>query len=156
MVQFSRLRRGEIIATLSAVVLAVLMFLVPWESLAIPGGRHTGADAWTSFPTLRWLIAVVAALGLLLGYLQVTRQAPALPVALDTVLITLSALATVVLLIRLLTGDGTPQAGGFTGLAATAALSAGAFMSLRQEDGWVPGPDHPVEIVEPGRIRRQH
>jgi hypothetical protein len=99
---------------------------------------------------------IVAALGLLLGYAQATRHAPALPVALDTVLVTLSALATLVLLIRLLTGDGSPQAGGFAGLLATATLTAGAFMSLRQEDGWVPGADHPVEIVELGRIREQH
>jgi hypothetical protein len=155
-VQFSRLRRGEIIATFSAMVLVALVFLVPWESFGNPGGGHTSADAWTSFPTLRWLIVIVAALGLLLGYAQATRHAPALPVALDTVLVTLSALATLVLLIRLLTGDGSPQAGGFAGLLATAALTAGAFMSLRQEDGWVPGADHPVEIVELGRIREQH
>ena len=135
--QFSRLRRGEIIATLSAVVLAALVFLVPWVSFAQPRGGHTSADAWTSFPTLRWLILVTAALGLLLGYLQATRSAPALPVALDVVLVTLAAITTLALLIRLLTGDGSPQAGGFAGLVATAALTAGAFMSLRQEDGWI-------------------
>jgi hypothetical protein len=155
-VQFSRLRRGEIVATLSAVVLVALMFLVPWESFGDRGAGHTSADAWTSFPTLRWLILVVAALGLLLGGAQATRPAPALPVALDTVLVTLSALVTLVLLVQLLTGDGSPQAGGFAGLLAIAALTAGAFMSLRQEDGWVPGPGHPVEIVELGRIGEQH
>ena len=61
--RLSRLRRGEIIAALSAVVLLALVFLVPWVSFANPGGGHTGADAWTSLPTLRWLILVVAAAG---------------------------------------------------------------------------------------------
>ncbi len=148
MVQFSRLRRGEIIAALSALVLIVLVFAVPWVSFASPGGGRAGANAWTSFPTLRWPILITAALGLALGYLQVTRSAPALPVALGVVLVTLAAITTLVLLIRLLTGDGSPQVGGWLGLVATAALTVGAFMSLRQEDGWEPGPDHPVETVE--------
>jgi apolipoprotein N-acyltransferase len=147
-VQFSRLRRGEIIAALSALVLIVLVFAVPWVSFASPGGGRAGANAWTSFPTLRWPILITAALGLALGYLQVTRSAPALPVALGVVLVTLAAITTLVLLIRLLTGDGSPQVGGWLGLVATAALTVGAFMSLRQEDGWEPGPDHPVETVE--------
>jgi hypothetical protein len=146
-VRLSRLRRGEIIAALSAAALAALVFLVPWESFANPGGGHAGADAWTSFPTLRWLILVVAALGLALGYLQAAREAPAVPVTLDVILVSLAALTTLLLLIRLLVGDGSPQVGAFACLAATAALTAGAFMSLRQEDGWEPGPDHPIETI---------
>ena len=152
----SRLRRGEIIATLSAVVLLALMFLVPWVSFANAGGGHTSADAWTSLPTLRWFLLVSGILGLLLGYLQAARSAPALPVSLDVVLVTLSAVTTLLLLIRLVTGDGSPLAGGWAGLAAGAALTAGTFMSLRQEDGWTPGPEHPVETVELSRIREQH
>jgi hypothetical protein len=155
-VQFSRLRRGEIIATLTAVVLVALMFLVPWFSFANPGGGHTDADAWTSLPTLRWPILITAALGLLLGYLQVTRAAPAFPVALDVVLVPVAALTTIALLIRLLTGDGSPQGGGWAGLVAAATLTAGVFMSLRQEDGWEPGTDHPIETVELSQIREQH
>lgn len=156
MVRLSRLRRGEIIAVLSALALLALMFAVPWVSFASPGGGHAGADAWTSFPALRWLILASCALGVLLGYLQATRAAPALPVALDVVLVPLAAVTTVALLIRLLTGDGSPLAGGWAGVAASAALTAGTFMSLRQEQGWEPGPDHPVETVELSRIRGRH
>ncbi|MFZ1992520.1 MAG: hypothetical protein WAU75_00305 [Solirubrobacteraceae bacterium] len=163
--QLSRLRRGEIIATLSGLVLAVLVFAVPWFSFATPGGGHTSAtpggghtsaNAWTSLPTLRWPITVTAALGLLLGYLQVTRSAPAFPVAVNVVLVPLAAVTTVALLIRLLTGDGSPRVGGWAGLLAAAALATGAFQSLRHEDGWEPGPDHPVETVELSGIREQH
>ena len=156
MVQLSRLRRGEIIATLSAAVLAALMFAVPWFSFDNPGGGHTHANGWTSLPVLRWLILVTAALGLLLGYLQATRPAPALPVALDVPLVALAAITTVALLIRVLTGEGSPLVGGVLGLLASAVLTIGAFMSMRQEDGWEPGPGHPIETVELSEIRGQH
>lgn len=151
MVRVSRLRRGEIIAALSALVLLALVFAVPWVSFARPGGGHTSADAWTSFPTLRWPILVIAVLGLLLGYLQATRSAPALPVAVDVILVTLAAIMTLVLLVRLLTGDGTPQVGGFAGLVVSAALAVGAFVSLREEDGWIPDDEHPIERIGLGR-----
>jgi peptidoglycan/LPS O-acetylase OafA/YrhL len=155
-VRLSRLRRGEIIAALSALVLLALVFLVPWISFASSRGDHASADAWTSLPTLRWPIIIIGVLGLLLGYLQAARPAPALPVALDVVLVTLAAITTMLLLIRLITGDGSPQAGGWLGLVASAALTAGTFMSLREEQGWEPGPEHPVEIVELGQIPGQH
>jgi hypothetical protein len=150
-VHLSRLRRGEIIAVLSAVILMALVFLVPWFEFANHGGGHTSANGWTSLPTLRWLILVTAAAGLLLGYFQASRAAPALPVTCDVIVVTLSAITTLLLAIRLLTGDGTPQIGAFLGLAALAALTAGAFMSLREEGGWTPGPDHPIETIAIGR-----
>lgn len=153
--RLSRLRRGEIIAALSALVLLVLVFAVPWVSFANPGGRDTSADAWTSFPTLRWPILVIAILGLLLGYLQAAKPAPALPVALDVVLLPLTAIVTVLVLIRLVTGDGSPLAGGWAGVAASGALTGGVFMSLREEQGWEPGPEHPVELIELSGIRAQ-
>ena len=158
MVRPSRLRRGEIIAALSAAALLVLMFAVPWVSFANPGGGHTSASAWTAFPTLRWVMLVTAVLGLLAGYLQAAREAPALPVALDTMLVPLAAVNTILILIRLLTGDGSPQAGGWAGLAAAAALTAGAFMSLRQEEGWDPSPptpDRPVDVIDLSSIHGQ-
>jgi hypothetical protein len=149
-VRFSRLRRGEIIAALSGAVLLVLLFAVPWESFASDGG-HTAASGWVSFRTLRWPMIVCAVLGLLLGYVQTSREAPALAVSLDVILVTLAAITTLVLLIRLLTRDASPMVGGFAGLVASAGLTTGAFMSLRQEDGWVPDDEHPIERVAVGR-----
>jgi hypothetical protein len=146
-VQLSRLRRGEIIAFLSAVALVVLMFGVPWFRFTNPDGSHTSANAWTSLPTLRWLILVTAATGLLVACFQASRGAPALPVAWDVIAVTLSAITTVLLLIRVLTGAGTPMAGAVAGLVASAAVTVGAFLSLRDEGGWTPGPDRPVETI---------
>lgn len=148
--QLSRLRRGEIIALLSALALVVLVFAVPWFQFTNPGGGHTSANAWTSLPTVRWLLLVTAATGLMLGYLQVSREAPALPVAWDVIVVTLSAITTLIVLIRLLTDAGSPRIGAFAGLVAVAALTVGAFMSLRQEGGWTPSPERPVETVAVG------
>jgi hypothetical protein len=152
-VQLSRLRRGEIIAPLSALVLVALVFLVPWFQFTTPGSGHTSANAWTSLPTLRWFLLVTAAAGLLLGWFQATREAPALPVTWDVIVVTLSAITTVILLIRVLTGEGSPLVGAFAGLAAVAALTVGAFLSLREEGGWTPGPEHPVETLTVGGTR---
>jgi hypothetical protein len=158
-VQLSRLRRGEIIAFVSALVLVVLVFAVPWFQFTNADGSHTSANAWTSLPTLRWLILVTGATGLLLGYFQASRSAPALPVTWDVIVVTLSAITTVILLIRILTGEGSPQVGAFAGLVAVAALTTGAFLSLREEGGWTPGPEHPVETIAvggTGQSAREH
>ncbi|HEX3690732.1 MAG TPA: hypothetical protein VHV28_13610 [Solirubrobacteraceae bacterium] len=152
----SRLRRGEIIAALSAVLLLALVFLAPWVSFQNPGGGHTSADAWTSLPTLRWPVVLIGVLGILLGYLQMSRPAPAMPVALDLLLVPVAAITTLLVLIRLVTGDGSPRVGGWAGLVASVGLTTGTFMSLREEAGWEPGPDHPIELVELGQIRAQH
>lgn len=152
--KLSRLRRGEIIAFLSALALVLLVFLVDWFRFTNPDGSHTSANAWTSLPTLRWLVLVTAAGGLLLGYFQGSREAPALPVAWGVVEVTLSAITTVALLIRVLTGEGSPLIGAIAGLVAVAALTAGAFLSLREEGGWTPGPEHPVETLAVGGTGR--
>jgi hypothetical protein len=149
-VQLSRLRRGEIIALVSAVALVALVFAVPWFQFTNPGGGHTSANAWTSLPTLRWLILVTAGTALLVGYFQVSREAPALPVSWDVIVVTLGAITTVIVLIRLLTDAGSPRIGAFAGLVAVAALTAGAFMALRQEGGWTPNSERPVETVAVG------
>jgi hypothetical protein len=149
-VKLSRLRRGEVIALLSALALVALVFLIPWFQLTNPNGSHTSANAWTSLPTLRWLILVTAAAGVLLAYLQASHEAPALPVSWDVIVVTLSAITTLLVLIRVLTGAGSPQVGAFTGLVAVAALTAGSLLSLREEGGWTPGPDRPVETIAPG------
>jgi hypothetical protein len=146
----NRIRRGEAVAGLSAALLLVLLFLTPWFRFGL-GPVHTDADGWHSLPTLRWLLVVTALMGLLLVFSQATRSAPALPVTLSLITTTLGALTTLAVIIRLPTDTGSPRAGAFAGLLATAALTIGAFMSLRREDGWLPGEDHPIETIGIGR-----
>lgn len=144
--KLSRLRHGELIAALSAIVLVALLFLVTWFHFG-SGPATTAANGWHSLPVLRWFLLVTAAGGLLLAYLQAAREAPALPAAVSMILMTLAAISTVLLVIRLPTSDGRPQIGAYLGLAATIAVGAGAFRSLRQEGGWLPDGDHPIERI---------
>ncbi len=148
--RLSHLRRGEILAGLAAIGLLVLVFVVPWF-----GSGHTTATGWHSLPVLRWFLLVTAGAGLLLAFFQETRRAPALPVVM-AVIVTLLALVTAILLIiRLPTAADTPQVGAYLGLVCVAAIGVGGFFSMRDEDGWKPGPDRPVERVSlPSAARR--
>jgi hypothetical protein len=148
--KLSRLRRGEIIAGLSGIVLLILLFAVPWFRFGPGGAVHTDATGWNSLPTLRWLIAVTAATGVLLAFFQASRAAPALPVAWSVIVMTLSAFTTLLLIIRIPTDGGSPLVGAYLGLVAVAVLTTGAFMSLRQEGGWLPDRDHPIETISLG------
>ena len=115
--------------------------------MGVAGAGRTDASGWTSLPILRWLILVASLTGLLLAVAQATCRAPALPVTTSVIATTLGALTTLALIIRIPTDAASPLAGAYLGLAATAALTAGAFLSLRQEDGWVPDAEHPIERI---------
>ena len=136
--RISHLRRGELIAGAAAVVLLVVLFALSWF------GTVTG---WNGLPGVRWLLLATAAAGLLLAFFQQTRRAPALPVVLSVIVTALAAVTAVVLVIRLATSAGTAQVGAYLGLAAELGILVGAFLSLRDEDGWQPGPDRPIECV---------
>jgi hypothetical protein len=148
----ARLRRGEVVSAASAAVLLVALWALPWFRFDAPGG-HTDAAGFSSLPLLRWFLLVAGIGGILLALFQASCRAPALPVATDLVVTILAALTTLLLLIRLPTSDGSPLIGGFIGLVAIAGVTAGAFMALRQEDGWVPDAQRPVERVSLGPAR---
>ena len=137
-VRISHLRRGELLAAVSAVVLVVVLFALRWF------GVSTG---WQCLRVLRWLLLVTAACGLLLAIFQETRPAPALPVVMSVIVTALALVTAIVLVIRLPTAADTPQVGAYVGLGAVLGILVGGFWSLRDEDGWRPGPEHPVEVV---------
>jgi hypothetical protein len=141
-VRVSHLRRGELIAAAAAVVLVAVLFALPW--FGAQGATTTG---WDGLPVVRWLLLVTAAVGLLLAVFQQTLPAPALPVVLSVIVTALALVTAVVLVIRLPTSAGTPQVGAYLGLAAVLGTFVGGFWSLRDEDGWRPGPDRPIERV---------
>jgi hypothetical protein len=136
------LRRGELLAGASALAVLVILFALHW--LRFTAGSRTG---WESVPVLRWFIVAAALTGLALVVAQATMRGPALPASLSTVGTVLAVLATVLLLIRLVTTGATPQIGAYLGLVALAALTGGCSRSLREEQGWTPGPDRPIETV---------
>jgi hypothetical protein len=70
---FSRLGRGELIAAIGAVLLALGLFL-PWYETN-PGNRHAAIDGargtlsgWTVHPILHWLLLAAAAAPLILAW----------------------------------------------------------------------------------------
>jgi hypothetical protein len=136
------LRRGEILAGVSALALLIVLFALDW--LGSSGVTRTG---WQAIPVLRWFIVLSALSALVLAGAQATMRSPALPLAMSVVATVLSALTTLLLVIRLITTGATPQVGGYLGLVALIAMTCGCFGSLRVEAGWRPGPDRPIETV---------
>jgi hypothetical protein len=138
-----RLRHGEILAGLGAVALVVLLFVLPWYGTSHGGGT----DGWSAMPILRWLVVLAAVSGLMLALLQAACSSPALPVTASVIATVLGGLSTLVLVVRVFTGSGDPKLAAFLGLAASAALTSGGWMSMRQEGGWTPGPDRSIPTV---------
>jgi hypothetical protein len=136
------LRRGEILAGASAVALLVFLFALNW--LIVRGHSRHG---WEAIPVLRWVLLVTALTALTLTVTQATCAGPGLPVSLSTIVTVLGALSTLLLIIRLLTTSAGLCAGAFLGLLAVIGITVGGFDSLRREQGWRPGPDHPIETV---------
>jgi lipid-A-disaccharide synthase-like uncharacterized protein len=140
-----RLRKGEIVAGVAGLALLVFLFVVQW--LASGPDHAVTSTGWSGLPVLRWLVVVTGLAAVALAVTQAMRSAPAIPVTLSVYVTALGALSTLLLIVRLLTtGDGV-RAGAFLGLLAAIGVMLGGFLSLRQEGGWMPGPDHPIETV---------
>ncbi len=123
-------------------LLLVAMFGFTWLNAG-----HGTEHGWSSLPVLRWFLIVSALLGAGLTLLQATRRAPAFPVVMSVLVTAFAGLTTLLLIIRLLTWGGTLRVGAYIGVVAVAALTLGGFLSLRQEDGWQPGPDRRIERI---------
>jgi hypothetical protein len=142
----SRLRGGEIVAGVAGVALLALLFGVLW---------FAGQSGWQSLSALRWLLLVTGVSAIGLTVVGATRRAPAIPVTMSVIVTALGAITTVALIVRLAFGSPGPDAGAFAGLIAVVACTAGSFWSLRVEDGWEPGPDHPVDVVSLDTLSEQ-
>jgi hypothetical protein len=147
----ARLRRGEAVAGLSGGALLVILFALSWFQ---DGSSGTPSTGWAGLPVLRWLILVTSAAALALAVTQATRRAPAIPVMLSVFVTVLGAVTTVALILRLATTGSSLQVGAWLGLLASIGVTVGGFSSLRQEDAWVPGPDHPIKLVPLGQSDR--
>jgi hypothetical protein len=140
----SRLRRGEVIAGASAILLLAFMFLLPWygfsgsaERSAQALGLPTSFNGWQGLSTLRWLMMATIVAALALAILQIACRAPALPVSFSVIVTVLGALTSLALVYRVLIsapGGLDQRLGAYLGLLSTLALTSGAFRSLREED----------------------
>jgi hypothetical protein len=146
-----RLRIGEWVAAGGGVALLVTMFL-DWYAVVVsvePGFElSAGFDAWESFDVIDLVLALVAALAIALAVLQVTQRSPALPVGAGVFTAVAGAIAVVLVAYRIVNQPGDNEfvevrIGAWLGLAATLAIAAGGWASLRDESarGIPPGPE---------------
>jgi hypothetical protein len=148
----ARLRRGEVIAGAAAVALLALTLLAgAYRTAAGPGAEASiTRTGWAALPVLRWFVVVSALSALALAFFQATRPAPALPVSFSVITTALGTITSVALAIRLASTAASPRAGAWLALTAAAVMTAGAFVSMREEDGWTPDAEHPIETVALG------
>jgi drug/metabolite transporter (DMT)-like permease len=131
-----RLRDGEWVAGAGGVALLAALFL-DW---------YSGASAWQAFSVLDVVLALLALVPLALVVLQATRESPSLPVAFSVLTTVAGALATLLILYRILDQPGPNdrvdvELGAWIGLAAAAVTAAGGWRSTRVEA--IPGARRP-------------
>jgi carbon starvation protein CstA len=145
-----RLRDGEWIAGAGAVALPASMFL-HWYALdaALLGGVAAEATAWQAFGVLDIVLALLALVPLALVVAQATRMSPAIPVFFSVMTVLAGALATLLILYRIVNQPGPNeivdvQLGAWLGLLAAVVVAAGGWRSLRME----PVPGQPMPPIE--------
>jgi hypothetical protein len=155
-VTLSRLRRGEYLVGASSVLLLASMFALHWYGLkgrlaptAAQLGQSTTLDGWQTLTHVRWLLLVSVLLGVMLVFFQVTRQAPAIPVTLSVLVTVFGLLSVLALIDRVVLsppGSGllSVKIGAILGLASALGMTAGGYLSMRDE-GIAPA-DAPAEI----------
>jgi hypothetical protein len=143
-VRLIRLRAGEWLAAAAAVAVPVTLAL-PWY-----GARalETTVTGFESFTVIDVLLLLAAAVGLTLAILQATQDSPALPVSFGVLTVTAGVIAVLLVLYRLVNEPGPDEfidvrLGAWLGLAATAAMTAGGWLSIANEHvrGLPPGPE---------------
>jgi hypothetical protein len=152
-----RLRDGDWIAGAGGVLLLAAMFADWYAPDAVFGALDRldlGVSAWEAFSVLDVVLALLALVPLALVALQATRDSPSLPIALSVITTVAGAVATLLILYRIVNQPGpndivTVELGAWIGLAAAVAIAGGGWRSMRVEA--MPGvPPPPVEdLPEP-------
>ena len=130
-----RLRAGEWLALVAGVALIVSLFL-PWYQPLLPIVAYDSLTGFQALTVVDILLVLVAAVGIALAILQATRTSPSLPVAFAVLSVVVGALATLLVLYRLVDvprDELETVHGAWIALAATIALTAGGWLSLRNE-----------------------
>ncbi len=132
---FSRLRRGELIAASSALALLAVMFLLKWYG----ADGVAAVNAWHALSILRWVMLATILLAFALAYLQVSRRSPAWPVTFSVLVTTAAVLLVLMLIYRVLINEPGPddvvgqKAGAYLGLLCAVGIVYGGYLSMRAE-----------------------
>lgn len=120
------LRWGEALAGLGGALLLVSLFL-PWFG-------SPSVNAWEAFAIVDILLLGIAALGLFAALSAATYAKNDVPIATQALAVAAGAVATIVVLFRVLDPiDGDRKLGLYLGLLAAVALTAGAWGAIRPE-----------------------
>jgi hypothetical protein len=145
----SRLRRGELLAGASAVLLAIFLAGGKWYGAGSGnGGSQTG---WQALTDLRWLLLITIVAAVALVIFQATRRAPAIPVTMSLIVMLLGIVTVLALIYRVLI-DPPPhqEAGAYLGLLSAIGIMVGGYLSLRQEGVAARDNIAEIPIVRPG------
>jgi hypothetical protein len=143
-VKLIRLRAGEWLAAAAAIAVPIALAL-PWYGAR---AREETVTGFESFTVIDVLLLLAAAVALTLALLQATQDSPTLPVAFGVFTVVAGIIAVLLTLYRLVNEPGPDEfidvrLGAWLGLAATAALTAGGWLSIAKEHvrGLPPGPE---------------
>jgi hypothetical protein len=146
----NRLRQGEQIAAIAAIVLLLDMFVFKWFGLEFSGGAGAlgfsvegSKNAFGSMDVISWILLITVIATLAMAYLRASDTEVDLPVT--TIVVVLGALSTLLILYRLISPpdfgadslpdgvDHTRKIGAYIGLIAAAVLTYGAWRTMQDE-----------------------
>jgi hypothetical protein len=144
----TKLRLGELVAGVSALVLLIVMFL-PWYGASVKAGpisASANATAWQAYSLIDLIlfVSIVAAIAMVI--LAMTQRSAALPISASVIVTLLGGLDVLLILFRMISKPGKGNCGSFCdavsinlkyglflGLIAAAGIAVGAFMTMREE-----------------------
>lgn len=149
----TKLRLGELIAGVSAILLFIVMFF-HWYGIktglssqgsaifkSITGqsvGSTVGVSAWQiySYTDLLLLLLIILAIGMVV--LSATERSAAVPISMNAIVTAFGGLMTLIVLYRLINPPGpnefvTVKFWGYFGLLLTAGIALGSFLAMRDE-----------------------
>lgn len=150
----TRLRRGEWIAGAGGLLLLVSLFVFDWYGASADLGNgfsfSVGANGWATHSVLRWFMLLTIAAGIALWVLTAIERTDAIPLSVAVIAVVVALITTFCLAWRVLINEPGPNEfiavkfGAWIGLLSSAAVLAGAWLSLRDEDRDASLPDIPV------------
>lgn len=144
----NRLRTGEQIAVVAAIVLILDMFIFKWFGLEATAetplgtfGAEGSDNAWGSFDVIDIILLITVVAALAMGYLRATATEVNLPVSVAVTV--LGAVSTILILYRLINPpdfgidapgvDETRKIGAWIGLVTAAVLTYGGWRAMQEE-----------------------
>lgn len=147
----NRLRQGEQIAAIAAILLFLDMLIFKWFGLKVSGGALGGfsaegsKNAFGSMDVISWILMITIIAALVMAYLQASDTEVNMPVAMSVIVTVLGGLSTLLILFRIISPpdfgagslpdgiDHTRKLGAFLGLILAGALTYGAWRAMQDE-----------------------